>query len=96
MQPEDSILLDEKVTINKIGVFFSRFQTLRFYLKKIQRMEQEVEATVTAVGVGAVFMSLTQKCVAYGFGFIDVFLHTMMIFGWSAFTEMYKKEGYFR
>ena len=30
MQSEDSILLDEKVTINKIGVFFSRFQTLRF------------------------------------------------------------------
>ena len=57
-------------------------------------MEQEVEAT--AVGVGAGLMSLTQKCVAYGFGFIDVFLHTMMIFGWSAFTEMYKKEGFFR
>ena len=54
-------------------------------------MEQEGE-----VGVGAVFMSFTQKCIAYGFGFIDVFLHTMLIFGWSAFTEMYKKEGYFR
>ena len=57
-------------------------------------MEQEVEANDSGIGTG--FMSFSQKCVAYGFGFIDVFLHTMLIFGWSAFTEMYKKEGYFR
>ncbi len=57
-------------------------------------MEQEVEANDSGIGTG--FMSFSQKCIAYVFGFIDVFLHTMLIFGWSAFTEMYKKEGYFR
>ena len=41
-------------------------------------------------------MSFTQKCIAYCFGFVDVLLHTMLIFGWSALTALYKKENYYR
>ena len=55
----------------------------------VKEAEENVENRI-------VYMSFTQKCIAYAFGFFDLFLHTMLIFGWSAFTELYKKENYYR
>ena len=41
-------------------------------------------------------MNLLQKWIAYCLGLFDALLHSYLIFGWSALTSMYKKEGYFR